>query len=657
MAEAALPSIGVVTTLQNKVGTSLTGITSLLSPKEQTSAMVQAGASAMSTSVLLGIKSDTEKALEQSTRTANILQGQLDLQEEAERKRRENEAELLKEKKEGENDGTPVGAPGGLQIDKGDKKGFDFGALSDIATLGLGGYIMQAIKSRGGMKAIGMGLGKRLVRGGLYGVVASAVAGPLVEFVDKEFELGMKDAVKKDISNSVTGAAVGASIAGLPGAVIGGTLPMIANVHKYLSGQMDANKLDDYNFAGAAIGGTAAAVYGTGKLGALMAASKLPAVATLGAAIGATPVLLAVGIGVAAGVGASFLAKKIDEYQEKALEKVKETTQQVDRDLGLWAAKQEQGLLEKMGFSLGTQSELGKSQIASTEGVEQMKQGSLDEKEASDLAALGESFLNMSDDALKVILSDNMKTKNVLKTVENLKTLAVGGAFGQNSKPMFEKLNAFSDRIQGVVRDMVQVDKSSVSNTAQRLLEGRTPGGDTLEKFGKLDKNVQKQKEQVDTMEKELQLLKDQKEQTRLREGDTSDMLKEYDKEIRSLEGKLKSEQGRLKVLTKGRDKTLGGYTFAQLMELYKGNEKDLQKLVEMSVQNKGTAFLKEQKANTDLKTAETKGTQNIAITKGGDVAISKSGDQNIYGGSKDVKPANANDYQLAAGMYPAVSF
>lgn len=657
MATAALPSIGVVTTLQNKVGTSLTGITSLLSPKEQTSAMVQAGASAMSTSVLLGIKSDTEESLEQSTKTANILQGQLDLQEESERKRRENEAELLKEQKKNKNDGTPVGAPGGLQIDKGDKKGFSFGALGDIATLGLGSYIMQAIKSRGGMKAIGMGLGKRLVRGGLYATVATAVAGPLVEFVDKEFELGLKDATKKDINNSVTGVAVGASIAGLPGAIIGGTLPMIANVHKYLSGKMDANDLGDYNFAGAAIGGTTAAVWGTGKLGALMAASKLPAVATLGAAIGATPVLLAVGIGVAAGVGAMYLAKKIDEYQEKALEKVKETTQQVDRDMGLWAAKQEEGLLEKMGFSLGTQSELGKSQIASTEGVEQMKQGSLDEKEASDLAALGESFLNMSDDALKLILSDNTKTKNVLKTVENLKTLAVSGAFGQNSKPMFEKLNAFSDRIQGVVRDMVQVDKSSVSNTAQRLLEGRTPGGDTLEKFGKLDKNVQKQKEQVDTMEKELQLLKDQKEQTRLREGDTSDMLKEYDKEIRSLEGKLKSEQGRLNVLTKGRDKTLGGYSFAQLMELYKGNEKDLQKLVEMSVQNKGTAFLREQKANTDLKTAETKGTQNIAITKGGDVAISKSGDQNIYGGSKDVKPANASDYQVGAGMYPAVSF
>ena len=188
MADAALPSIGVVTTLQNKVGTSLTGITSLLSPKEQTSAMVQAGASAMSTSVLLGIKSDTEQNLEQSTKTANILQGQLDLQEESERKRRENEQELLKAQKAGQGTGTPVGAPGGVELNPEDKKGFDFGKLGDIATLGLGAAITSQIAKSGGMKAIGMSLGKKLVRGGLYGIVAGAVAGPLVEFVDKDIE-------------------------------------------------------------------------------------------------------------------------------------------------------------------------------------------------------------------------------------------------------------------------------------------------------------------------------------------------------------------------------------------------------------------------------------------------------------------------------------
>ena len=654
MADAALPSIGVVTTLQNKVGTSLTGITSLLSPKEQTSSMVQAGASAMSTSVLLGIKNDTEQNLEQSTKTANILQGQLDLQEESERKRRENEQELLKAQKAGQGTGTPVGVPGGVELDPEDKKGFDFGKLGDIATLGLGAAITSQIAKSGGMKSIGMSLGKKLVRGGLYGIVAGAVAGPLVEFVDKEFELGMKDTLKQDISNSATGAAAGAAIAGLPGALIGGTLPMIANVHKYLSGQMDANNLDDYNFAGAAIGGTTAAVYATGKLGKFMAMSKLPAVAKLGGALAATPALLAVGIGVAAGVGAMYLAKKIDEYQEVALEKLKGTVAQVDRDMGKWAAKQEESFLENMGFSLGTQSELGKAQIASTEGVEQLGQGSLSEQESNDLAALGESFLNMSDDALKTILADNSKTKNVLKTVENLKTLAVGGAFGQNSKPMFEKLNAFSDRIQGVVREMVQIDKSSVSDTAFRTLDGRTTGGDTLEKFGKLDVGVKEQSNKVNTLEQELQLLKDQKEQTRLREGDTSDMLKEFDKEIKSLKRELNTERGRLKVMTDRRDDTLGGYTFAQLMELYKGNEAELQKLVEMSVSNQGRVFLQEQKQNAEL-TEKGQGQVITQINKGGDTNVASSGGQHFYNGSKDVIPANRNDYQVAAA--PGGSF
>ena len=652
MADAALPSIGVVTTLQNKVGTSLTGITSLLSPKEQTSAMVQAGASAMSTSVLLGIKDDTKQTLEQSTRTADILQGQLDLQEESERKRRENEQELLKAQKAGQGTGTPVGVPGGVELDPEDKKGFDFGKLGDIATLGLGAAITSQIAKSGGMKAIGMSLGKRLVKGGLYGIVAGAVAGPLVEFVDEEFKLGMKDEVKKDISNSATGAAAGAAIAGLPGALIGGTLPMIANVHKYLAGQMDANNLDDYNFAGAAIGGTTAAVYATGKLGKFMAASKLPAVAKLGGALAATPALLAVGIGVAAGVGAMYLAKKIDEYQEVALEKLRGTVAQVDRDMGKWAAKQEESFLENMGFSLGTQSELGKAQIASTEGVEQLGQGSLSEQESNDLAALGESFLNMSDDALKTILADNSKTKNVLKTVENLKTLAVGGAFGQNSKPMFEKLNAFSDRIQGVVREMVQIDKTSVSSTANRLIDGRLAGqGDTLEKFGKLDQGVQEQKQEVDTIKKEIELLTAEKEKARIREGDTSKLVGEFEDEIKSLERQLKTEQGRLKVMTRTRDDSLGGYTFAQLMELYEGNEAELRKLVEMSVQNKGRVFLQEQKQNQDLEAFGGNGQVITQINKGGDQNISsKGGDINING-SKSVIPGERTDYQVAAGI------
>ena len=651
MADAALPSIGVVTTLQNKVGTSLTGITSLLSPKEQTSAMVQAGASAMSTSVLLGIKNDTEQSLQQSTRTADILQGQLDLQEESERKRRENEQELLKAQKANQGTGTPVGVPGGVELDPEDKKGFDFGKLGDIATLGLGAAITSQIAKSGGMKAIGASLGKRLVKGGLYGIVAGAVAGPLVEFVDKEFELGMKDEVKKDISNSATGAAAGAAIAGLPGAVIGGTLPMIANVHKYLAGEMDANSLNDYNFAGAAIGGTAAAVYTTGKLGKLMAASKLPAVAKLGMALGATPALLAVGIGVAAGVGATYLAKKIDEYQEVALEKVKETTAQVDRDLGMWAAKQQEGILENFGLGMGDQSALGMNRVAADEAVEQMKQGSLDETESANMKALGDSMLNMSDEALKTIMADQSKTKNVISTIEALKNLAVSGAFGQDSKPMFKKLNAFNDRMQSIATEMIKMDKSSVSDAARRLSTGQTTEGDTLEKFAAEDKKVDAQ--ELEVAEAKMRLAEAEKKyQAFLDEGNKEGMIftsKEL-RELNNAKAELNRQESILNKTIDDRNKTLN-YNFEDLKKLYADDPEGLKKLIEMSVQNQGRVFLQEQKQNQELDEFGGKGQVITTITRGGDQNTAVSGDQNYYNGSKDVKSSTSLDYQVSAGV------
>ena len=650
MADAALPSIGVVTTLQNKVGTSLTGITSLLSPKEQTSAMVQAGASAMSTSVLLGIKDDTQQTLEQSTKTANILQGQLDLQEESERKRRENEQELLKAQKAGQGTGTPVGAPGGVELDPEDKKGFDFGKLGDIATLGLGAAITSQIVKGGGMKAIGASLGKRLVKGGLYGIVAGAVAGPLVEFVDEEFKLGLKDTVKQDISNSATGAAAGAAIAGLPGALIGGTLPMIANVHKYLSGQMDANNLDDYNFAGAALGGTAAAVYATGKLGKFMAMSKLPAVAKLGAALAATPALIAVGIGVAAGVGASFLAKKIDEYQEKALVKVKETTAQVDRDLGMWAAKQKEGFAENLGFGLFDQSAIGMNRTAADEAVEQMKQGSLDENESANMKALGDTMLNMSDEALKTIMADQSKTKNVIATIEALKNLAVSGAFGQDSKPMFKKLNAFNDRMQSIATEMIKMDKSSVSDAARRLSTGQTTEGDTLEKFAAEDKKVDEQ--ELEVAEAKMRLAEAEKKyQAFLDEGNKEGVIftsKEL-RELNKAKDELKRQENILNKRIDDRNKTLN-YNFEDLKKLYADDPEGLKKLIEMSVQNQGRVFLQEQKQSQDLEAFGGKGQVITQINKGGDTNVASGGDQHFHSGSKDVMPANRNDYQVGAG-------
>jgi len=649
MADVALPSIGVVSTLQNKVGTSLSGITSLLTPKEQTSAMVQAGASAMSVSVLLGIKNDTSKTLYQTTRTADILSDQLDLQKFSERKAREDAAEALKEEKGQQDTGTPIGAPAGVDLDPEDKKGFDFGSLGNIATLGFGAAITKSIMSQGGMKAVGKSLGKKLFKGGLYTIVASAVAGPLVEYVDEEFKLGMKEQFKKDIKNSATGAVAGAAIAGLPGAIIGGTIPMIARIHEYMAGGMNAKDLNDGYFAALPFAG-ATSVYGVGKLGKLMATSKLPMVKTLGGAIAATPVLLAVGVGLAAGAAAIFLAKKVDEYQERTLEKLKGTVAQVDREMGQWAAKQEEGILENMGIRLGTQSELGKAKIATKEGVEQMKQGNLEDTSAKNLAALATSFTNMNDDALKAIMSDGSKSRTYLRTITELKQLALGGAFGEQGKQIFEKLNTLSDRFQDVVREQVKIDKDSVSSSALRTLDGTMQGqGDSLEKMPALNSAVKEQEDTIIQLKKDLEAAKKDKEKARIDKGDTASLL-EYDREIRKVQYLLNGAERRLERAEKDRDKNLG-YSFAQLQKLYEGDPERLMRLVEQSLETDSKKLLKEQKASTDMKPVRDGGNPQVSLVSAPSSVSSIKSDSHFYG-KKDVKSMSGTDYQVGAGLH-----
>ena len=105
---------------------------------------------------------------------------------------------------------------------------------------------------------------------------------------------------------------------------------MMAKVAQYITGNLNADELDDSDFAGTAIGGAAAAMFATGKLGAYIKGGGLAAFGaktTFGAALMSLPVVIGVGAAVALGVGAMFIAKKIDEYQEMAKELKKERKQ------------------------------------------------------------------------------------------------------------------------------------------------------------------------------------------------------------------------------------------------------------------------------------------------------------------------------------------
>ena len=183
---------------------------------------------------------------------------------------------------------------------------------------------------------------------------------------------------------------------------------MISKVAQYIGGSLNADEISDADFAGAAIGTGAAAMFTASKLGGVFAGSTIPKVATFGAALGSLPVLIGIGAAVAVGAGAMFIAKKIDEYQEMTLKKLAQTTAKLDKEMGEWAAREEEGLFERFGINLGQLSALGEAQVAAAEANEQAGQNiqkfTADTATQTKLTALVDTIANYSDDALKTIL-------------------------------------------------------------------------------------------------------------------------------------------------------------------------------------------------------------------------------------------------------------
>ena len=102
---------------------------------------------------------------------------------------------------------------------------------------------------------------------------------------------------------------------------------------QYIAGKLNADEVKDSDFAATAIGGSAAAMFTAGKVGKLLAMSTIPRVATFGLALASVPVMIGIGAAVALGVGAMYIAKKIDEYQEMTLNKLKNTVEKLDREM------------------------------------------------------------------------------------------------------------------------------------------------------------------------------------------------------------------------------------------------------------------------------------------------------------------------------------
>ena len=169
--------IGVANTLQNRVGTAVNSL-QVLTPDTLTSSTLQAGATSIGTMVLSSIKEGQNQIIESTNKVVELLTTQVDLQNETIRRERERRAELDKE-----NLGKGVNT---MPIDDGpdkgnvkiDKEGFfgnlDVGDIAAVATAG--GLLLKNVAGKvikGGAK------------GGFYGVLASFLAKPAIDFLEE----------------------------------------------------------------------------------------------------------------------------------------------------------------------------------------------------------------------------------------------------------------------------------------------------------------------------------------------------------------------------------------------------------------------------------------------------------------------------------------
>ena len=105
-------ALSIAATLQNKVGQSFSAANSLLPPDDMHSTLLQAGAMGANTNVLGALYQGQQRLYECTENIASLLQQQVDMAIDKDRKEREALAELEKEKLgdgEAVNDNIPTG--------------------------------------------------------------------------------------------------------------------------------------------------------------------------------------------------------------------------------------------------------------------------------------------------------------------------------------------------------------------------------------------------------------------------------------------------------------------------------------------------------------------------------------------------------------------
>ena len=577
-------AVGAVSQLQNRVGASFAGVSSLLAPPERAGALLQAGATAQGTSLLIGVRDVQQEMLYCLQDIKSVLKSGLQIEEDRERRAAEQLAENQKEGNQNFTNLTPgAGGSGDGVIDLTDEErqgGNLFGGF---------GTALAAWVGAGGIKALAKGFGMRFLKGGAVFMLADLLDDEIAKLIPEgEFQ--------DFVANDAKWIALGAAVGGLPGAIAAYGLVGVTGVVDYLTGKNDELALTD--IGGIVIAGAMAAKFG---LTPLLTKFGITGGATLLAGTALLPVVVATGAAIALGIGAKYLADKNDEYQQKILDSLGKLTALTDEELTRRFARAEETFLEQIGMGgvFGTeQSELGEAEGATQKAIKNVKDDKdLATTEQKNLIDLADKTLTISDEDLKILLKDQTKTKNLLRIVDNLRQLAAKGELGGDGKRILANMLMFGDRLQNVARDMEADGDGGV--VTQGLIKGQTGyfGGDLLEKIADSEADLARKKQRVVDQQEKLDKFMAKK----LEEGKTEEDFGFGERnQLRVLTGLVEQAQRQVEMTEATfKDTALKnqfnasqslGFTLDDLKSIF--TEEELKVLIEKSMTNRGASSI-----------------------------------------------------------------
>ena len=470
-------ALGIATTLQNKVGQSFSMAHSLLRPDDLNSAMLQAGAVGANTNVLGALYHGQQKLFECTENIASLIQEQVDMAKDKERKEREALAEADKEKLL-KNQSTNVTNPGAISEGDMDGAGFNMG---NLLSGGLG-----AIFGAGGVLATGAalrfakGLGKGLLKGGFYATMASFLTKPIIDFVEEGvLKYDIPEAEEEKMETAIIAAVTAASIFGPKGAIIALLGVGLKGVYDVLTDpEKDFSNLTGTEIASLAIGtiGTGIMFSSTIKAGLKAVGFNTARLATMGGLIAAPPFIIAGGLAIAAGVGAKLLADKVNDMEQTTLDHLDKLLTMTQDDFEEQLKTQEADFLERNApklkalFSGAEALTLGGQNVIGTQAaLDDVKdKGIVDESQMPAILEMAEKYSRLSQKDLMDIMMNKQGMDDLITISGNLRTIALKGGLGKDSKAVSADMLKLGDKIKRAAGTMLE--RNMVSGHHAQLL-------------------------------------------------------------------------------------------------------------------------------------------------------------------------------------------